>query len=145
MSKEDASRGTDAHVIEECNFPARERQELHKVAQRESVAFPKWAMALLILILIGLAGSNGAIWLGLGEKSTAEQLIMAKAELAAELVLARERLVKLEATIPKEYPPKWFGDKVDAMAVTVNENNKLLNDLRVDMAKLQVAKETSKP
>jgi len=124
-------------AVRECNFPPVEITELHRVGQRETVAFPRWAMTLLIAILAALAGSNAAIWLGLGTKSTSEQLVSAKAELAAELVLARERLVKLEATIPKEYPPKWFGDKVDAMAVTVNENNKILNDLRVEVASLR--------
>jgi len=127
----------DEHKVEKCNFPPEEQQALHKVGQRETVPFPMWAMSLLILILVGLAGSNGAIWLGLAEKSTGSQLVSAKAELAAELVLARERLVRLEATIPKEYPPKWFGDKVDAMSVMVNENNKLLNDLRVEVASLK--------
>jgi hypothetical protein len=130
---------TTSHV-EVCNFPAEELQELHKVAQRESVAFPKWALGLLITILIGLVGSNGAIWIGLGTKSTSDQLVGAKAELSAELILARERLVKLEASIPKDYPPKWFEQQFRDLVVIVNENNKILNDLRVDVASMKKEK-----
>ena len=127
-------------VIQVCNFPVEELQELHRVAQRESVAFPKWALALLITILIGLVGSNGAIWIGLAGTSTSHDLIVAKSELAAELVLARERLVKLESSIPKDYPPKWFEQQFRDLVVVVNENNKLLNDLRVDMASMKKEK-----
>ena len=137
---EEKTTGTPTHVIDECNFPKEELAELHKVAQRESVAFPKWALGLLIAILVGLVGSNGAIWIGLSDTSTGHELVQAKAELAAELVLARERLVKLEASIPKDYPPKWFEQQFRDLVVIVNDNNKLLNDLRVDVASMKKEK-----
>jgi hypothetical protein len=123
-----------------CNFPPEELVNLHKVAQRESVAFPKWAMGLLITILVGLVGSNGAIWIGIGEKSTSDELVQAKAELAAELIMARERLVKLEATVPKEYPPRWFEKQFNDLVDLVNANNRILTDIRIEVASMKKEK-----
>lgn len=119
-----------------CHFAEEERAELRKVANRESVAFPRWALALLIAILTGLAGSNAAIWSKVESRATSEELKMTRIALETELVRVKERLLVLENTVPKEYPPKWFEKQFDDLVQQVNENNKILTDLRIEVRSL---------
>lgn len=120
-------------AVMECNFPKEELQELHRVAQRESVAFPKWAMGLLISILGALAASNGAVWLSFADRAPADKT-------ATDLLDLDRRVLHIESIMPEDYPPKWFVAKVDSMLIMVNENNKLLNDLRIELAAIKVEK-----
>ena len=131
-----------------CQFGHEELVELHMLASRQQyVAFPKWAMGLLITILIALVSSNGAIWIALSDKATRHDLQLARDDLATQLILARERLVKLESVVPTDFPPKWFEKQFNDLVNQTNENGKLLTELRIEVRSLSAerTKEGGKP
>lgn len=127
-----------------CEFKEDERVILHNIAQKEQyIAFPKWTLGILIMVLVGLWASSGALWFELQKKADKVDVELSRDILRSEIILLKDRLTKLETNIPDSFPPKWFLDQVksdkDAINQTIKEMSTKLDTNRELLIELKTA------
>ena len=121
-------------VIQPCQFSRQEAIELHSIAGRtEYVSFPKWALGLLITVLLLMGGSHAALWAAFSTRSPA-------AETSVLISSLDNRVSKVESMLPTSSPPVWFQKQFDDLVLTVSQNNKILTDLRIEVRMLTADK-----
>ena len=113
-----------------CQFSRQEAIELHSIAARtEYVSFPKWALGLLITILLLMGGSHAALWAAFSTRAPATETTILIANLD-------NRITKVESLLPTSYPPVWFQKQFDDLSDTVLLNNRMLTDVRIELKTL---------
>jgi len=121
-------------VIQPCQFSRQEAIELHSIAGRtEYVSFPKWALGLLVTVLLLMGGSHAALWAAFSTRAPASETSILIANLDS-------RITKVESLLPTSYPPVWFQKQFDDLVLTVSQNNKILTDLRIEVRMLTTDK-----
>lgn len=117
--------------LQPCKFGEEERARLKLLVKGETyVAFPKWALGLLIIVLGGLWASSGALWFELQKKADKIDVELSREVIKSEIAELKVRLTKLETSIPSEYPPVWFMSQFKDLKGMVDKNNELLIEVR---------------
>jgi len=123
-----------SEVLQPCQFSRQEAIELHSIAGRtEYVSFPKWALGLLVTVLLLMGGSHAALWAAFSTRAPASETSILIANLDS-------RITKVESLLPTSYPPVWFQKQFDDLVLTVSQNNKILTDLRIEVRMLTTDK-----
>ena len=119
--------GLGDNFYHKCRFTDDEAGHLHSLATKgEYVRFPRWTISLCIFLFTCLFTSQVAIWMELGSKTALN-----------EMILMRDRMTKIESTIPNKFPPDWFQDQFKLLSERVESNGELLHELRIEIKGLK--------
>ena len=120
-----------SEVLQPCQFSRQEAIELHSIAGRtEYVSFPKWALGLLVTVLLLMGGSHAALWAAFSTRAPSSETSILIANLDS-------RITKVESLLPTSYPPVWFQKQFDDLVGIVSQNNIILTDLRIEVKTLR--------